>query len=191
MSFFRLAILLFPFLLLLSACNSKEIDYKRERTSTINLQVENTIYNTLTSNETDENKIKKIFGNIYLLDWSIYSSVSSNNSMELLSFLERNFTNSDESGKINFFKATTKLDGAYAERYSSIVGDLFVKDKRSTINLISKLDTSKQKEIVDYILFNFSDKDKLIIKNDVNQLKELDIEPNERKVINLILAELK
>ncbi len=184
-------LLLLLFTLLLSACYSKEIDNKKDATIAANLQIEDIIYKTLISNETDEYKAKKIFENINLIDWSSYQSISGNNSNDLLSFLERNLSNTDDNGKLNFLRATTKLDGAYAERYSSIVGDLFLKDKRNTIHLISKLDAPKQKEIVDYILFNFSANDKLRIKKDIEQLKGLDINDDERRVVDLFLERLK
>lgn len=181
-------------LTLLSACNSKKVkvnDTIQLDTIATNQDIEIIILNTFMANETDEIKAKRILENIHLIDWSIYESISGNKAYELLCFLHKNMSNSDADMKLNFFRATKNLDGAYAEMYSAIVGDLFEQDNKSTINIISKIDPIKYEEMINYILQNFTKKDFENIRNNLEKLTKLDLTDNEKKIINMMIEKLR
>lgn len=184
--------LLLFLLTLFCACNSKKVNDNIELdTITTNPDIEIIIFNTFLGNEADEIKVMKILDNIHLIDWSIYETISGNEAYELLSFLQKNISNSDVDMKLNFFRATKNLDGSYAEMYSSIVGDLFQQDNKSTVNIISKIDPIKYEEMINFILHNFTIKDFENIRNNLEQLTKLDLTDNEKKIINMMIEKLR
>lgn len=140
------------------------------------------VYSTLSSNESNQAKINKIFDNIHLINWSKYQLIIGvhNNISDLLEFLEKNYTEAAEKGKLNFFRATANVDGLYADGYSSIIGSLFVNDMKGTIHIISKLDTALQKKIAYLIVYSHAHEDREKFENDIDLLKVLNINTKER-----------
>lgn len=61
------------------------------------------------------------------LNWSAYDRQSGGRTMELLDWLD-NRSADDETELANILKATTGLDGAYAEKYSIVLGTLLSED---------------------------------------------------------------
>jgi len=144
-------------------------------------QIEIMIYDTFQGNEADEIKVNKILDQIHRIDWSVYESISGNHAFELLDFLSQYISDSDMDRKLNFFKATKHLDGAYAEKYASIMGDLFLQDSKSTINIISKLEPKKYEEMIDYILYDFATEDYNNLREHIKPLMKLELTQNEKK----------
>lgn len=163
--------------------------------STTNPSVEVMIYNIFQGAEEDRVKVEKILGQINEIDWKIYESVSNSETFELLDFLEEYLPNSDTEKKVNFFKATKHLDGAYSQLYASIVKDLFLQDQKGTISLISRIDPSKYEEVIDHLLYGLydspiSDDELDQIQDQVEELKKSDITDSEKKVIDLFLDKM-
>ena len=189
-------VLFLVLLLFLPACNGKKVAQNMEsETNTTNPPVETTIYNIFQGDEEDRVKAGKILDQIDRIDWKVYESVSNGETFELLDFLEEYLPDSDTDKKVNFFKATNHLDGAYGERYASIVKDLFFQDQKGTISLISRIDPSKYEEMIDHLLYGFydspiSDDELDQIQDQVEELKKSDITDSEKRVIDMFLNKM-
>jgi hypothetical protein len=196
--------LILVFLFILSACNGKKVDQNMESDpNTANPSVETTIYNIFQGDEEDKVKAEKILDQIDQIDWTVFWTISDDFSpddppptFQLLDFLKEFMFDSDidMDKKVNFFKATKHLDGAYAEQYCSVVGDLFLQDKKGTISLISQIDPSKYEEMIGFILYRlaytFSDEELDKIQDQVEELKKSDITDSEKRVIDIFLNKM-
>lgn len=164
---------------LLSACNF--------HATTASPQIEETIFAILTGEDKEEAKASKILDVIQNIDWHKFELVSGDNSIDLLKFIQQNLSMISEERELNLLSATSHLDGIYAEIFSSIVWDLYVKDQRRTINLISRVDSNKQDDLVGFLLYNADEPLKgNLVKSDMAYLESLDLNSNEREIVNKI-----
>ena len=83
-------------------------------------------------------KLKEILASIQTIDWKAYENISNGKSFELLNFIYENISFVEDDDIPILFKSNINLDGAYAEQYSAILGELFIRDKFNIVRILSK-----------------------------------------------------
>ncbi|KXG75533.1 hypothetical protein [Thermotalea metallivorans] len=123
------------------------------------------------------------------INWSTYESLYSNASFDLLNWLG-SISYENERDMISILQAVDGLDGAMAEEYASIVGQIFLKDKNRFIKCLSKIPETKMKTVNKFVAYYCSYKDINQIRIEIQNMQNEDFfNDYEREVIIYDLME--
>lgn len=143
------------------------------------------IIGLLNSSEAREDK-ERILYNLKNIDWTQYEKIG--NPRKLLDWL-REISPDDQYALINILKmADTNLDGVYAEGYSDIVGQLFLKDMKTFVKSAAELPPELVDKVCGFLQYNLSYQETLrpIIKEQMQELLDQDLSEKEREVLKKI-----
>ena len=84
------------------------------------------------------------------IDWAEYEKVSGGRAVDLLQWVSSLKTDSPEDISL-ILNSTKNLDGAYAEQYSDLVGNLFISHQANFIKALAQLPEEKRSEVDGYV----------------------------------------
>lgn len=154
------------------------------------ISLENEIFN-LSQKYNRASDLTEILELIGKIDWLKYEKISSGKSMDLLDLLENNINFVTNEHMPAVLCANKGLDGAYSEKYSIIVGKLFLRDKHIFIKSLSQNDIQTYEKIANYIAYYcdyFNIKDIYLDTQNLNV--EQDMTEKEMRAYNNILDAL-
>ena len=116
------------------------------------------IYN---GNLPDEEKVPALVDLLGGLDWNKLNEASgSGRSLEIIEYLSKNKDYITLEQYPLLFQATEGLDGASAESYSALVGELYYKNKEEVVRMIAEMnDQAKQRQVIGPIAYYLTYKD--------------------------------
>ncbi|MFM9277529.1 hypothetical protein [Paenibacillus jiagnxiensis] len=122
---------------------------------------EKTLLQIYNGNLQDEEKVPALADLLGGLDWHKLNEASgSGKSLEIIEYLSKNQDYITPEQYPLLFQATEGLDGASAESYSALVGELYYKNKEEIVRTIAVMnDQSKQQQIIGHIAYYLTYKD--------------------------------
>lgn len=143
--------------------------------------IEQYIYELIEKSETDDKTKKEIFSLIKNIDWKKLNNVNENAAIKLLDWLDKSEISS-ETDIENLLKATKGLDGAIAEKYSTIISNLYLKDKRKFIKCLSELPIDNIDFVCSFVAYGCSYGNLKQILDDTNKLLNTEKLSNQEKI---------
>ncbi|WP_138493610.1 hypothetical protein [Paenibacillus pinistramenti] len=139
-------------------------------------------------------KVPAIIKQLDGLDWGRLDKVTSEpgKSLEIIEYLAKNDKDIPIEQYSLLFQAVQGLDGALAESYSAMAGDLYTQHQKAAVKAISEItDQAKQKQIISLLAYALSYKDINQEKKSVQAaLKANDLDEQEQAVLAALLDNL-
>lgn len=127
------------------------------------------------------------------LDWNKLNKGSgSGKSLEIIEYLYKNRNYIAPEQYPLLFQATEGLDGASAESYSALVGELFYKNKEDVVRTIAEMnDHAEQQQIIGHIAYYLTYKDIDLEKRSLQTwLDSGKLDAEEKSVVTALLYSL-
>ena len=138
-----------------------------------------------------EDKVTNILAQLEGMDWTEYNRLSNGKTLETLELLYTHRSLIKPEHYRSLFLATTNLDGASAEQYAAIVGELFTKDMEGVVQTLADLsDDANRQSVISSIAYQLGYQDVSQVKQKLDQWqtkKELD-DPEKNVITSLIAA---
>lgn len=118
-------------------------------------------------------KKKDILAHLPGLNWTVYDGLYRGEAFELMTWLfSQPFT--DEEDIYSLLRATSGLDGAYAEGYASIVAGIFDRDPEKLVRQMAKLSDKRLGDVAGLLAYGLSYFDSAPVKAELKALSEND-----------------
>ncbi|WP_339269864.1 hypothetical protein NYE54_02790 [Paenibacillus sp. FSL K6-1330] len=117
-----------------------------------------------------ENKVTNMLAQLEGIDWAEYNRLSNSQTLATLELLYTYRSLITPEHYRSLFLATTNLDGASAEQYAAIAGELFTKDTEGVVQALADLsDDANRQSVISSIAYHLG-------YQDVSQVKQ-ELEP--------------
>ncbi|MCV4233977.1 hypothetical protein OHJ21_22695 [Virgibacillus sp. LDC1] len=138
-----------------------------------------------------EDKVTNMLARLEGMDWTEYNRLSNGKTLETLELLYTHRSLIKPEHYRSLFMATTNLDGASAEQYAAIAGELFTKDMEGVVQTLADLsDDANRQSVISSIAYQLGYQDVSQVKQKLDQWqteKELD-DPEKNVIASLISA---
>lgn len=117
-----------------------------------------------------EDKATNMLAHLEDMDWTEYNRLSNGKTLETLELLYTHRSLIQPEHYTSLFLATTNLDGASAEQYAAIVGELFTKDRKGVVQALADLgDEADRQSVISSIAYHLGYQDVAQVKQEVRQ----------------------
>ncbi|ETT59894.1 hypothetical protein MHI43_02610 [Paenibacillus sp. FSL H8-0457] len=117
-----------------------------------------------------EDKATNMLAHLEGMDWTEYNRLSSGKTLETLELLYTHRSLIQPEHYASLFLATTNLDGASAEQYAAIVGELFAKDREGVVQALADLgDEASRQSVISSIAYHLGYQDVAQVKQEIHQ----------------------
>ncbi|PCL92570.1 hypothetical protein [Paenibacillus lautus] len=117
-----------------------------------------------------EDKATNMLAHLEGMDWTEYNRLSSGKTLETLELLYTHRSLIQTEHYTSLFLATTNLDGASAEQYAAIVGELFTKDREGVVQALADLgDEASKQSVISSIAYHLGYQDVAQVKQEIHQ----------------------
>lgn len=185
-------------LFLVTACSSNQVEApapSSEPPTTAVTDYNSTAENVFSLYEGEDmstkNKVTNILAQLEGMDWTEYNRLSNGKTLETLELLYTHRSLIKPEHYRSLFLATTNLDGASAEQYAAIAGELFTKDMEGVVQTLADLsDDANRQSVISSIAYQLGYQDVSQVKQKLDQWqtkKELD-DPEKNVIASLIAA---
>lgn len=117
-----------------------------------------------------EDKATNMLAHLEDMDWTEYNRLSNGKTLETLELLYTHRSLIQPEHYASLFLATTNLDGASAEQYAAIVGELFTKDREGVVQALADLgDEADRQSVISSIAYHLGYQDVAQVKQEVRQ----------------------
>ncbi len=117
-----------------------------------------------------EDKATNMLAHVEGMDWMEYNRLSNGKALETLELLYTHRSLIQPEHYTSLFLATTNLDGASAEQYAAIVGELFTKDREGVVQALANLgDEASKQSVISSIAYHLGYQDVAQVKQEVQQ----------------------
>ncbi|OME93704.1 MULTISPECIES: hypothetical protein [Paenibacillus] len=138
-----------------------------------------------------ENKVTNMLAQLEGIDWAEYNRLSNSQTLATLELLYTHRSLIKPEHYRSLFLATTNLDGASAEQYAAIAGDLFTQDTEGMVQALADLsDDANRQSVISSIAYHLGYQDVSQVKLELEQWqtnKGLD-DPEKNVIASLIAA---
>ncbi|MGG4094039.1 hypothetical protein [Paenibacillus lautus] len=138
-----------------------------------------------------ENKVTNMLAQLEGMDWAEYNRLSNSQTLATLELLYTHRSLIKPEHYRSLFLATTNLDGASAEQYAAIAGDLFTQDTEGMVQALADLsDDANRQSVISSIAYHLGYQDVSQVKQELEQWqtnKGLD-DPEKNVIASLIAA---
>jgi hypothetical protein len=139
-----------------------------------------------------EDKVTNILAQLEGMDWTEYNRLSNGKTLETLELLYTHRSLIKPEHYRSLFLATTNLDGASAEQYAAIVGELFTKDMEGVVQTLADLsDDANRQSVISSIAYQLGYQDVSQVKQELDQWQtKKALNDHEKNVIASLIAAL-
>ncbi|GIP05835.1 hypothetical protein J28TS4_42420 [Paenibacillus lautus] len=117
-----------------------------------------------------EDKATNMLAHLEGMDWKEYNRLSSGKTLKTLELLYTHRSLIQPEHYTSLFLATTNLDGASAEQYAAIVGELFTKDREGVVQALADLgDEASKQSVISSIAYHLGYQDVAQVKQEIHQ----------------------
>ncbi|MBU5347673.1 hypothetical protein [Paenibacillus lautus] len=138
-----------------------------------------------------EDKVTNMLAQFEGMDWTEYNRLSNGKTLETLELLYTHRSLIEPEHYRSLFMATTNLDGASAEQYAAIAGELFTRDTKGVVRALADLsDNDIRQSVISNIAYHLGYQNVTQVKQELEQWqtnKELD-DPEKNVIASLIAA---
>ncbi len=134
----------------------------------------------------DKSNRSEFFTLLKETSWNDMSSFDSNSTLEILDWIDSQKLSDEEIA--NFLNSTTGLDGAYAEKYSVVVSNIYKDDANKFLRLLSQNSEENIDLITGFIAYYVSSTNSKVIKDLSNKLlNSNEVNEKEKVIISNII----
>ncbi len=191
-------LLLMAVLFLVTACSSNQAEApapSSEPPTTAVTDYNSTAENVFSLYEREdmstEDKVTNMLAQLEGMDWTEYNRLSDGKTLETLELLYAHRPLIKPEHYRSLFLATTNLDGASAEQYAAIAGELFTRDTEGVVRALADLsDNDTRQSVISSIAYHLGYQDVTQVKQELEQWqtnKELD-DPEKNVITSLVAA---
>lgn len=139
-----------------------------------------------------ENKVTNMLAQLEGIDWAEYNRLSNSQTLATLELLYTHRSLIKPEHYRSLFLATTNLDGASAEQYAAIAGDLFTQDTEGMVQALADLsDDANRQSVISSIAYHLGYQDGSQVKQELEQWQtNKGLGDPEKKVIASLIAAL-
>ncbi|MGO4787165.1 hypothetical protein AB4124_07020 [Paenibacillus sp. 2KB_20] len=138
-----------------------------------------------------EDKVTNMLAQLEGIDWTEYNRLSNGKTLATLELLYTHRSLIKPEHYRSLFLATTNLDGASAEQYAAIAGELFTQDTEGVVQALADLsDDANRQSVISSIAYHLGYQDVSQVKQELEQWqsnKGLD-DPEKNVIASLIAA---
>lgn len=138
-----------------------------------------------------QDKVTNMLAQLEGIDWTEYNRLSNGQTLATLELLYTHRSLIKPEHYRSLFLATTNLDGASAEQYAAISGELFTKDTEGVVQALADLsDDANRQSVISSIAYHLGYQDVSQVKQELEQWqtnKGLD-DPEKNVIASLIAA---
>ncbi|EGG34469.1 hypothetical protein [Paenibacillus sp. HGF5] len=117
-----------------------------------------------------EDKATNMLAHVEGMDWMEYNRLSNGKALETLELLYTHHSLIQPEHYTSLFLATVNLDGASAEQYAAIVGELFTKDREGVMQALADMgDEASRQSVISSIAYHLGYQDVAQVKQEVQQ----------------------
>ncbi|MGV2805106.1 hypothetical protein GNF85_15900, partial [Clostridium perfringens] len=117
-----------------------------------------------------ENKVTNMLAQLEGIDWAEYNRLSNSQTLATLELLYTYRSLITPEHYRSLFLATTNLDGASAEQYAAIAGELFTKDTEGVVQALADLsDDANRQSVISSIAYHLGYQDVSQVKQELEQ----------------------
>jgi len=149
------------------------------------------VFSLFKGEETTASDAKKIISTLPKLNWSVYNKQSNGGAMKLLTWLYDRQIN-DVTDITCVLKATTGLDGVFANQYANVVGKLCSGNTAKFVDALGMLTSEQVDKICGFLKFYATEVDVSPTKNQLNVLlKSSEVTAKQKSIIEKLIKTFK
>ncbi|GIO99283.1 hypothetical protein J14TS5_43690 [Paenibacillus lautus] len=139
-----------------------------------------------------EDKVKNMLAQLEGIDWTEYNRLSNGQTLATLELLYTHRSLIKPEHYRSLFLATTNLDGASAEQYAAIAGELFTQDTEGVVQALADLsDDANRQSVISSIAYHLGYQDVSQVKQELEQWQtNKGLGDPEKNVITSLITEL-
>ena len=139
-----------------------------------------------------EDKVKNMLAQLEGIDWTEYNRLSNGQTLATLELLYTHRSLIKPEHYRSLFLATTNLDGASAEQYAAIAGELFTQDTEGVVQALADLsDDANRQSVISSIAYHLGYQDVSQVKQELEQWQTNKGQGDpEKNVISSLIAAL-
>ncbi|MBT2761202.1 hypothetical protein [Paenibacillus sp. ISL-20] len=139
-----------------------------------------------------EDKVTNMLDQLEGIDWTEYNRLSNGQTLATLELLYTHRSLIKPEHYRSLFLATTNLDGASAEQYAAIAGELFTQDTEGVVHALADLsDDANRQSVISSIAYHLGYQDVSQVKQELEQWQtNKGLGDPEKNVITSLIAAL-